>query len=538
MSLINLDDNYPFFQPSDFFFATTLLKSEKKTPSHFFLSYLFAASRDGHLCIEVSPEKITPMLSQVPCSFLELLQEARNEIPVTLCQKITDLQEEVSSPVIEYKNRYYLQKNWIFEQKILSFLQALQKEKASLPIDEKRAISYLCKNQKLSEAQKKAILFCVKKPVTFLLGGPGTGKTHIASHLAELSLQCSNKELSIAFLAPTGKALANMQKRVAFSESKVSFFTLHSFLSLGSLHSHRKKKKRDFDLLIIDEASMLDAKMLAALFSSLSNNSSLLFMGDPNQLPPIEQGTLLQDIFHYFPNLCWEIHENFRSVSQLHQLASSVLQGDGSQLTKILTPLSKKSWEEELHAAVEEHLWEYAEKPEVAFLLAQSKKSILLTPMKRGIFGADFLNQWIGRKIWKKSRKEYWRAFPILITKNEASKQLFNGMEGIMLVPPFKDLFHPANEVFLEKDISFSLGSIPSFSLLYLLSIHKSQGSEYEKVTLLLPKGSDCFGKELLYTGITRAKKMLSILGDESTLHSILSQSMRKESGFGVKCQP
>ena len=155
----------------------------------------------------------------------------------------------------------------------------------------------------------------------------------------------------------------------------------------------------------------------------------------------------------------------------------------------------------------------------------------VLCALRRGRVGSDELNEKLLERTFLKGNQKDWFSIPILITKNDSKQDLYNGQTGV-LITKGKTL---QGEVFMEDGSSFPLYQLPSYQYAYCLSVHKSQGSEFMKVLFILPQLSIGFGKELLYTAVTRSKKELEIIGKMDTLKKIFSKRTRRESGIRIR---
>lgn len=354
-----------------------------------------------------------------------------------------------SWPVIHEEGRLYLKRNHFFEEAIVSHLQRLWQGDVK-PLD------------------------ILKEPVSLLVGGPGTGKSYTIRKLIERL----PKDLQVIVVAPTGKAA-----------SRLGGETLHSVLKV--------KRSKDFmektpylpvDLLIVDEASMMDAGMWSYLLRALPTGARLLLVGDPHQLPPVEAGTIFADLCDY--------------VREFHQEALIELKKCYRTDRLDILEMAEKAKRGEMISFE-------TEIPEVG-------QAQVLSCVKRGPWGIHAMNEFLSRE----GERE-----PIIFTENDEAMGIYNGMMG----------FLQGEEVTLEGGKVFKLGETPPFEKAHCLSIHKSQGSEYDEVIVLMPPGSEVFGREVLYTAITRAKERVRVVGSEETLKLTLERSARRRSYVGQK---
>jgi exodeoxyribonuclease V alpha subunit len=513
----------PFFSYVDFFFAKKLLKDFDEN-TFIALAALFAISRLGHLSLKVDfkDKKVYP--PNLP--FEKEILEGLLNIPKKLIEK-ENFKNFPIKPICFFKNRFYLQKNFVFETEIFEGLKSLLNSRRKNVFDLKKAkeeIKNLLLKKKISKMQKEALenIF-LENSISFIFGGPGTGKTYVATKFIYLLNKLAVNDMGVIIAAPTGKAADNLKlkicENVKLSPSiSIKTSTLHSLLN--------DKGEGDFldaDFIIVDEASMIDAKIMAKLFKSVSLESKLILIGDVFQLPPVETKNLFS-IFKSkkFSRVSFELKTLFRFENkELNDLAENVRKGDVKEAFEVI----KESREIFFHER-EEKIFEFVDR----FLLSLSfdenfleksfqkfSKFQILSSTKRGNLGYERINEKIYEYL--KSRKKLL-AVPIIITKNDYRLNLFNGERGILVI----------GEDGKEKSIYFRDRKVPffmvkSYQMAFCISVHKSQGSEYDSVFLVLPENSTFFGRELLYTAVTRAKKKIEILGKEKTIAGIIENT-------------
>jgi exodeoxyribonuclease V alpha subunit len=535
------------FSSIDLYFAKTFLKNsspETQRSNMFLFCYLLAAARHGHLCLHILPEGIFPSPYFLTAN-TEIKEEIERNILLGVLALPQDLCQEAGfspllKPICRYQDFIYLQKNWILETKFLFHLKRIASGTLRLP-----AASSFTFHPLLSEQQKKAAFLALSSPVCFISGGPGTGKTFTAAEMVKAFLSSlsedQKKTVLIKIAAPTGKAASHLEKKIlgAIDPSiQVECRTLHSLLQIKSKQSSRGKSPALFaDLLLIDEASMLDAKLFAKLLESLQEGGRLVFMGDKNQLPPVESGALFADLVDiaekiFLPGVI--LNECLRvEKKELIDFANSIIQGETE---KVLSSSFVQCYVSSGIHQIREMIWQRCQK----FFSSESEDTNqfrILSCIRKGPLGVDQLNEMILQRFLEGKKDDDLFSVPILIKENSEAMQLMNGDVGYLVakVSSFKKKrFKGSDQAFFSSRI-FSALLLPSFEWGYCLSVHKSQGSEYESVIALVPKGSEGFGKEVLYTAVTRAKKQLLLLGEESTISALLSKSSRKASGISQR---
>ncbi len=372
------------------------------------------------------------------------------------------------------------------EDQALPFYEELEnafKELVFRKMEEAIAPVVFTPSSELTKDQNDRIQASINKSLIIITGGPGTGKTYTAAKLVH-QLKSSLKH--IIFAAPTGKAAQRLKE--SFKSEEVEALTLHRLLG-----KEDDLIKLPYDLLIVDEASMIDLKMMIHLLKSIKKGARLLLLGDVNQLPPVEAGAPFQALVELYEKK-WGItplKECLRSdLKNLKQLSDYVVQGNSQEALALL---------EQNHSEIQ--LKELSIPP----------KYPVLTPLKQGPFGVQKLNRWYLSKHLSPVQ-------PIMVTENNDDLGLYNGDIGF-LDGQGKATFQ--NKTFPEK-------ICPRFELAFSLSIHKSQGSEFEEVHIVLPEGSEVFGRNLLYTAITRAKKKLVIYSSKETLKKTIEASSKR----------
>ncbi len=523
-----------FIQRIDYQSALILSDGQLVEEARLLFAYLFSASRQGHLCVRISPT-LFPRLDQLWVNEAEALdKEEAKELSALILeafQKIPKVFFEKHSQVVLEDSLLYLQKNWLYEREVWDSFKKWEASKPALQVKE------ISSNSALFPEQKEAIRTSLNHCVSFITGGPGVGKTYTASHLIHTFLK-SFPKARVALVAPTGKAVANLQGHfLKFIESQgedplVDIFTLHK------LFSQKIYSFLPYDLILVDESSMIDLGFMRKLLKWIKPQSRLIFLGDPNQLPPIESGFIFYDLIQESRYKSHLSHCVRVERKDLIEAAEAVNQGDENfflnfvQSKGILFPLEgvKK-------AHFYEHLISLSPKidPKLSPIeLLQAYQTFkILSPVRKGPFGVDAINDEL-KEIFSSQNMQ-----PILITANDYRLELFNGDIGILVDQDYALFFsRKAEESYYEAEDQvrrIPQALLPPFEYAYAVSVHKSQGSEYERAAIILPPSSEVFGREMLYTAMTRAKKHFDIFGDLSTLRKILKSSAIRYSGLQAR---
>jgi exodeoxyribonuclease V alpha subunit len=453
-----------FFIELDLFFADLHAPKHDRTDNErVFLAALMALSRDGHLCLDLD----------------------NLALPEALLKPVLEGSKTAASPYVRnLGNLFYLERNYADETRILNQLKALSFKVKPLdyPVPEG-----------LTEEQQTALNLALSNTLSVIEGGPGTGKTFLTSHL----VKAIGPQAQVILAAPTGKAAARLKE---FNPQAICG-TLHSILGIKSARqlSCGNSYVRA-DLIIIDESSMIDAKLLAFFLGSLEVGQRVVFLGDGNQLPPVESGSLFGDLVDLLPTA--HLRQCLRSDrKEVLQLAQDILAG------KQIIPHEKLSKEYILQKALEQFC--------------------ILSPIREGPFGVNSLNQEIFELFYRKM--DQLLAVPILITRTDYEAGLYNGEVGIL----WRNREKPLYALFGDRKIPAS--ALPPYELGYVLSVHKSQGSEFDHVLALVPPGSETFGREVLYTAVTRARHSVVLCGDQETIDKTVNRSSHRRSGLKIR---
>lgn len=508
--------------------------SNKDDDVAFFLAHLSLSSRFGHLCVEVNDGKIYPDPKNLwfehnqiktDVEVLDKIFSGAKKISKSIFEEVSEGQLTFPGmPICKFQNYYYFQKNYLFESIFLKHLKRVVDTKPKITIEPKIL------DKKLNPEQKQAIEHVCQNSFTILLGGPGTGKTYTVGALVNALLDATSQNIKIVIAAPTGKAAIRLQNSLKCDQNEIQAKTLHSLLSMKDTFSvfDEVRNKIDADVIIVDESSMMDVKMAANLLNGVKNGSRLVLIGDQNQLSPVEAGSVFKDTAHALKDQYVELKRVIRTDDdRINELAKFVKEGDQEQVLKMMK--LKKVDNDFIEDAFSLFPKNYQKDP--LNLLEEYEKVRLLSPLRKGPFGVNSINKRFFEKVYASCKSGDNFVVPIMITKNDYQLNLFNGDTGLLFIKKnesFYDLepiqayfYDPENR---EKIRKISASMLPNYEYAFCISIHKSQGSEYDRVLIILPDGSEVFGREVLYTAVTRAKKAVVVAAKESTIKKILQR--------------
>ncbi len=391
----------------------------------------------------------------------------------------------------------------------------------------------------LDNTQKQAVYAALQNNISIITGGPGTGKTTVIRSI----LECL-KAGTYTLCAPTGRAAKRMTQATGCEAA-----TIHKLLEFGQEDNVFQKDEDntlDFNTIIIDEMSMVDIHIFYHLCKAVTRGTRLIFVGDVDQLPSVGAGNVLKDLIdsNAFPvTFLTEIYrqqENSLIIDNARKVNNGVLPtiNNNSNDFYVLFQNGREKTRQLLPDLFLNRLPKYLklEKSDII------KNIQILAPMKKGICGTIELNEQIQNmyiqrknKFVEYANKKFYIGDKVLQTKNDYSIEyrdlqsntyhtgLFNGEIG-EIINIEDDL---ASIIFDEtKLVRFSRNDFENIDLAYCLTVHKSQGSEFPVVVLVLSNGpSSLLTKNLLYTAITRASKMIVLIGDQYALEKMVNNT-------------
>ena len=382
-----------------------------------------------------------------------------------------------------------------------------------------------------TERQKQAILKGLKHQVMILSGGPGTGKTtvikgliHAYTSVTGVTRPRYETETAIHLVAPTGRAAKRMQE-----SSGAYAQTIHRFLGYGydGLFAHDSDNPKEGRLFIIDEASMIDTLLAERLFSAINPNGKIIIVGDEAQLPSVGSGQVLKDLIdsEALPLIRLKtIHRQAKNSSIIH-LANAIRQGG-------LPDDLHERYEDRYVIRETEANFKQRLKNMLDYFLDKGYDLYddlqILIPMYKGASGIDEVNQFIQETYNPKADKHLThgeRLFKIndkvLQLQNRAEDGVMNGDQGRVIgIDTENNLLYVD---FFGTEVEYKKSDLDQLRLAYAMSIHKSQGSEYRLVIMpLFKRFSIMLKRKLIYTGITRAKETLIMVGEIDLLHGAI----------------
>ena len=412
-----------------------------------------------------------------------------------------------------------------------------------------------------------------------LLGGPGSGKTTaVAKQLVARFADANDRDLLVAMAAPTGKAADRMRQAIEarLLSAKASpeviarvqespSITIHRLLGYSPVRrtgrfQYNHENPLPYDLVIIDEASMLSLSLMHRLIDALHPTAELFLVGDPEQLASVDAGTVLADISLAAKKEGTDLYRcterltsqyRYAVGSPIEQVVKAVQSGDADQVIDLLRSHRNSegvvSWidpsskaQEDLDAfenvglEVKRHalkVVELAGSSQYEEALETLGQLQLLCASRVGQLGIAGWNRTVNKWIGTATRKQWFVGRPVLITKNDHGNNLYNGDVGVVCSDKNGDVRVVFDGLVAPRE--FPTVRLPEVETVHALTIHKSQGSEYQHAIVVLPTGrSRLLTRELLYTGVSRAREQLTIVASESALRTAVNTVVIRASGL------
>jgi len=498
------------------------------------------------------------------------------------------------------EDKLYLQRYYYYETQILEKIFKQIKENDLLVnkeilLKERSFINKLFpKNNTEINWQQIAVIQSFLHHFFILTGGPGTGKTTTVAKILALMFRV-NPQFKVALVAPTGKAAARLRESLLSAQESLknsdasitkSFETIYS----GTIHrllkmqfynrkfKYNKENPLDYDLIIVDESSMMGVSLMAKLLEAIPINKRLILLGDKNQLASVEAGSIFGDICltQTIPNsfdkeskdlLSEIIGENTIEITKepnlltgkIIELQKSYRFDDNKGIGRISrliingklkrkdllfnsdNDLKSVFWTEDYQSYLFDdfiqNYEDYILEKDKTLALKKLNKVRVLCALQEGKQGVNYYNQKIIQYLKNKEliqpQGSFYHNQPIIITQNDYHLQLFNGDVGIIRYNENKELkayFEGADQTLK----SFDPYQLSHLNTVFAMTIHKSQGSEFDKVVVILPQNEDLpiLTRELVYTAVTRAKTQVLLQAPYKVIEKSVRHSVDRASGI------
>lgn len=566
------------FTPADLYqarFTATLYPAQNQNVIAALTALVSLAVREGHVCLHLGHAQTLAHLASLGITNQDLEQLKILAAP------------DKNGPLVLRGSHLYFARFYHNEITVAQMIQTMVQAEPDLFFLPAQALGPALDENNDPDWQTMAVFAALRSRFCVISGGPGTGKTHTVARILDLLTQI-HPHLSIGLAAPTGKAASRMTQALntAFKDQIPLHLarsiwgqaqTVHRLLGLrpGLSSTYHGKNPLPLDVLIVDEVSMLDLELATRLLEALPRQARLIFLGDRHQLASVEAGGVLA-------NLCQAVEVNHFSEAFEIQWQSITKTTTALPRAKKLRPLTdhvlelQKSW----RFAAQSHIAQWATlirqgraESGIEFLLEPSQDLTfipnkgnltallaplivdafaplqqitdpaqalshfdtlrLLSPVHHGPRGTLALNALVQKIVLGKTidpTRPWYAGRPIMILENDYSLDLFNGDVGLALpVDGILRVFFAGS----DGVRSFIPGRLPRHETCYAMTVHKSQGSEFEHTVLIVPE-EPCpvLSRELLYTALTRAKKHFTLCAPINQIRQAILSPVLRDSGL------
>lgn len=437
--------------------------------------------------------------------------------------------------IVNKEDRYYLKDMWEAETLIVKRFRLLahKEDEDFKNLEDKLTEMESVFGISYNEEQRRAILDSIRKNFLIITGGPGTGKTTIMKGIIELYKEVhklSYEKLAerVQLLAPTGRAAKRMSDATLMPAS-----TIHRFLKWQKetnkfqVNEYHKSKA---EVVILDESSMVDTLLMASLLRGISANCKVIMVGDSYQLPSVGPGQVLHDLISSSKLPVVELKELYRQGKDSNILTLAYDVRKGEVVDDVFNKEEDLTFIECSDDDVISNLMDVSS----TFKDLSYKNFQILAPMYKTKCGIDMINQRL-QVIFNpkdKSKKElvvgdviFREGDKVIELTNMPDENIYNGDIGIIS----QIVTQPAKKITIDFDgneVTFTAANFNKFRLAYAISIHKAQGSEFDVVVMPIVQGyRKMLYRKLVYTGITRSKKMLYLIGDKNALRQAVNNT-------------
>lgn len=468
----------------------------------------------------------------------DLLLHAQELVGISVETLAEALKHELDAGrVVKEGDRLYLRDLWVAERRVAAKLKDLLASPTSFaPIDPDRAVAWWERKTgfTLAPAQLRAVRASVASKVSIVTGGPGVGKTTIIRALVEIfAARTGIHKIAVQLGAPTGRAA----KRMAESTGAPAQ-TLHRLLKYNpqtNEFTYNEERPLAGDVFIFDEMSMVDIRLMADLVAALPRRATLILVGDTDQLPSVGPGNVLRDLIASQAIPTSQLTEIFRqdSTGLIVRNAHHVNAGEPFETRAGASDFYFVA-QDDPAKALDLVLDFMVTRIPRHFNLEPLQDVQVLTPMRRNLLGAENLNAAIQKRLngtgpgVVRGGMEFRAGDRVMQLRNNYDKDVYNGDVG------FVQSVEPAERtlvvLFDGRPVEYRAADLDELTLAYATTIHKSQGSEYPAVIVLLHRQHYMMlQRNLLYTAITRGKKLVLVIGSPWAVKQAIETNVVRE---------
>ncbi|GAA4703541.1 exodeoxyribonuclease V subunit alpha [Nocardioides conyzicola] len=526
------------------------------------------AVRGGSVCVDLTTVADESLLPDLPWPSIE---EWRSALAATALTQVTDGGATVLRVLDD--RLLYLDRYWREEEQVCADLLARPAPAAATPAGTtalEAGLDRVFPSEGYDE-QRAAARIALSQGTTVLTGGPGTGKTTTVAALLALLVEQAEAPgrpaLRIALAAPTGKAAARLQQAVEEEVARLPesdrarltglrAVTLHRLLGSRPDTSARFRHHRDnrlpHDVVVVDETSMVSLTMMARLLEAVRPDTRLLLVGDPDQLASVEAGAVLSDLVEGLGARSdvrvAALRTSHRFGAAIRALAEAVRTGDADRALELL-----RAGDEHVEFVAEPdpvprmrelllgpalEMVRAAEAGDVDGALAALDRQRLLCAHREGPHGVQHWNRQVERWLGEETGEPIWTSWypgrPLLVTANDYGLGIYNGDTGVVVRRGEHGLRAAIAGSTRRHDLA--TGRLGQLETMHAMTIHKSQGSQAERVVVVLPPpDSRLLTRELFYTALTRARERLVVVGSEDDVRAAIGRRAVRATGLRLR---
>ncbi len=587
------------FSDLDVHFARLMAEMGAEDSSWLYLAAALAsrATCQGHVCLDLAAVAGRPLVDEEGRESGVVLPELEAWVAVLHKQPVVGAPGDFRPLILDAQGRLYLHRYWEYERDLAGGLLARAADFRPLadPAAVQADLSGCFALRGESDWQAVAAGVAAFKGLCIVTGGPGTGKSTVVSRILALARRWK-PDLRLALAAPTGKAAARLTQAVGeglamlpagFWEgaSPPAASTLHRLLGMGPGSAGSRFDERHplpLDLVVVDEASMVDVALMARLVRALPSPARIVLLGDRDQLASVEAGAVLGDLcagtrlnrFSAFMGRALEqatgcrlpetggvvapvedciveltFSYRFGSDSGIGRASRAVRDGKGDLAWEVMaqpgsTALSREplpppdGLQARLETAVKDAFGGLAAAASPGAALTALERFRILCAVRKGPYGVEAVNRAVEEILRRSgliaSHRRFYAGRPVLVTRNSYPLGLFNGDLGVVLPDPEQggDLraFFRRPDGSIRKILPLRL---PEHETAYAMTVHKSQGSEFDRILLVLPERPlPVLTRELVYTGLTRARAQATVFCDRPVFLQAVTRRVERASGL------
>ncbi len=588
----------------DFEWCRVLLKGHPDLSEHVMLaaclaSYLY---RQGDVCVPLDRYAGKALFTEDEPDYTLTAPDLDRWLQSLVESRAVGQGGEFKPLILEEENRLYLHKLWTYEQVLAqNILQKARIEHEGVNIGKlKPTMDKIFGDgteDKDPNLQKLAAAASLLNNLTVISGGPGTGKTTTVARILVMLIELYREresEPAIAMAAPTGKAAARLEESIRnvlttmeLSDEDRALIpdearTVHQLMGArrhSSRFRYHSENPLPYDVVIVDEASMIAQGLMSKLTEALRPETRLIMLGDKDQLASVEAGSVLGDICASGENLFSASYSKkltdfslnmpeemisptpepltnniillkksyrFKEGSGILELSHAVNSGEDSRAAEVLdSPAYDKArfieintpedFEKQLREIVETYFSSLMRSRSAEGMFKTYRQFRMLTAHRKGPLGVKHLNSMIERFLWERGAvtkfERWYHGKPVIVNRNDYALGLNNGDIGMCVMGKGGD-----PQLYFEKEGGYRTidpARLPDHTTAFALTVHKSQGSEFEHIFLVLPaQESRVLSRELIYTAITRARQSITIGGRKEIFRQGVARKLNRTSGL------